>query len=110
MVRAGELGAVAGHEARVGRHVVHVRWPARGALLREADHAVRPEDAHGPGRHPQELGPQRNLHVPPQLRSLSLMDRTGLGHVLSARMEPAKWSNKGRPTWQASRSSVGWTK
>ncbi|XBI57174.1 hypothetical protein VPH35_038634 [Triticum aestivum] len=64
---------MAGHEARVGRHVVPVRGPHGGALLREADDAVRPQDAHGPRRHPQELGAQGHLLLPPQLRGLALM-------------------------------------
>ena len=72
---AGELGAVGGHEARVGRHVVPLRWAHGGPLLREADDAVRAQDAHGPGRHPQELGAQGHLHLPPQLRGDPLIRR-----------------------------------
>jgi hypothetical protein len=70
---AGELGAVAGHEARVGGHVVPGAGPARGSLLREAEDAIRREDAHGPRRHPQELDAQGHLHLAPQLRGLPLM-------------------------------------
>jgi hypothetical protein len=46
--------------------------PARGPLLREAHHAVRPEDAHGPRRDPQELDAQGHLHLAPQLPAVSL--------------------------------------
>jgi hypothetical protein len=109
---AGQLGGVAGHEARVGGHVVPGAGPARGALLREADHAVRQEDAHGPGRHPQELGAQGHLHLAPQLRAVPLEKRSrrrSVGarhpeaHVLSA-PDTAMWSRKGWwPTWQAAR-------
>uniref|UniRef100_A0A453CG07 Uncharacterized protein n=1 Tax=Aegilops tauschii subsp. strangulata TaxID=200361 RepID=A0A453CG07_AEGTS len=81
---AGELGEVAGHEARVGCHVVPLRRAHGGTLLREADDAVRPQDAHGPRRHPQELDTQGHLLLPPQLRRLALMAE-GPGHVLSAR-------------------------
>ncbi|VAH49646.1 unnamed protein product [Triticum turgidum subsp. durum] len=71
--KAGELGEVAGHEARVGRHVVPLRGPHGRPVLREADDAVRPQDAHGPRRHPQKLGAQGHLLLPPQLRGLSLI-------------------------------------
>ena len=106
---AGQLGGVAGHEARVGGHVVPGAGPARGALLREADHAVRQEDAHGPGRHPQELGAQGHLHLAPQLRAVPLEKEEPEGarrpgaHVLPA-PDTAMWVRKGWwPTWQAAR-------
>ena len=104
---AGQLGGVAGHEARVGGHVVPGAGPAGGALLREADHAVRQEDAHGPGRHPQELGAQGHLHLAPQLRVVPLEKEEPEGarrpgaHVLPA-PDTAMWVRKGWwPTWQA---------
>jgi hypothetical protein len=68
MWTAGQLGAVARHAARLGGHVEPHPGPARRALLRAADDPVGQADAHGPGRHPQELGPQGHLHLPPQLR------------------------------------------
>jgi hypothetical protein len=72
---AGQLGGVAGHAARVGGNLVPGAGPARGPLLREAHHAVRAEDAHGPRRDPQELDAQGHLHLAPQLPAVSL----GLG-------------------------------
>ena len=67
-VDAGKLGAVAGHAAHLGGHVEPHPGPARRSLLREADDPDRQADAHGPGRHPQKLGPQGHLHLPPQFR------------------------------------------
>ena len=116
---AGQLGGVAGHEARVGGHVVPGAGPAGGALLREADHAVRQEDAHGPGRHPQELGAQGHLHLAPQLRAVPLEKEEPEGarrpgaHVLPA-PDTAMWVRKGWwPAWQAARQEplpipIGW--
>jgi hypothetical protein len=69
---AGQLGGVAGHAARVGGNLVPGAGPARGPLLREAHHAVRAEDAHGPRRDPQELDAQGHLHLAPQLPAVSL--------------------------------------
>ena len=67
-VDAGQLGAVARHAARLGGHVEPHPGPACGALLRAADDPVRQADPYGPGRHPQELGPQGHLHLPAQFR------------------------------------------
>lgn len=67
-VDAGQLGAVARHAARLGGHVEPHPGPACRALLRAADDPVRQADPYGPGRHPQELGPQGHLHFPAQFR------------------------------------------
>jgi hypothetical protein len=84
-VDAGKLGAVAGHAAHLGGHVEPHPGPARRSLLREADDPDQQADARGPGRHPQELGPQGHLHLPPQFRVENIFSRRGGPRVLSPR-------------------------